>query len=76
MVNTHSLTHDPMIILDAMALQDGRIVHGEVDKSHWCKEGKHHGRRRHGRWTFVAGDVPIMVAEIESDLPLEHRKHQ
>jgi hypothetical protein len=76
MVNTHSLTHDPMIVLDAIDLQEGRIVHSEVDKRHWRKEGKHHGRRGHGRWTFVAGEVPIMVAEIEPDLPLDHRLHQ
>jgi hypothetical protein len=76
MVNTHGLTNDPMIILDAMDLQEGRLVHGEVDKRHWRKEGKHHGRCRRGRRPFIAGDVPIMSAEIESDLPLDDRLHQ
>jgi hypothetical protein len=76
MVNTPSLTHDPMIILDAVDLQAGRMVHSEVDKRHWRKEGNHHGRRRHGRRTVVAGEVPIMVVERASDLPLDHRLHQ
>ena len=76
MVNTHGLTDDPMIILDAMDLPDERIVHGEVDKRHWGKEGKHHGRCRRGRRTFIAGDVPRMIAEREADLPLDDRLHQ
>jgi hypothetical protein len=76
MVNTHGFTNDPMIILDAMDLQDERMVHGEVDQRHWRKEGKHHGRCRRGRRTFIAGDVPIMIVEREADLPLDDRLDQ
>ena len=71
MVNTHGLTNDEMIILDAMDLQDRCIVHSEVDKRHWRKEGKHHGRCRRGCRAFIAGDVPVMITEIEADLPLD-----
>ena len=53
MINPHGLTNDEMIFLEAMDLQDRRIVHGEVDKRHWCKEGKHHGRGRHGCQAFI-----------------------
>jgi hypothetical protein len=61
-----------MILLDAMDFQNRRIVHGEVDQHHWPKEGKDHGRCRRGRRAFIAGDVPLMIAEIESDLPLDN----
>jgi len=61
-----------MILLDAMDFQKRRIVHGEVDKRHWPKEGKYYGRCRRGRRAFIAGDVPLMLAEIESDLPLDN----
>jgi hypothetical protein len=76
MVNTHGLTNNPMIILDAMDLQDGYIVYSEVDQCHGRKEGKHHGCCRRGRRTFVAGDVPLMIVEIEADLPLDDGLHQ
>jgi hypothetical protein len=76
MVNTHGLTDEQMIILDAMDLKNGRIVHGEVYERYWRKEGKHHGRCRRGRQAFIAGYLPGMVAEIETDLPLDHRIHQ
>jgi len=71
-INPHGLTNDPMILLDAMDFQNRRIVHGEVDKRHWPKEGKDHGRCRRGRRAFIAGDVRLMIAEIESDLPLDN----
>ena len=62
-----------MILLDAMDLQDGRIVHGEVDKRHGCKEGHPHGCRGGGSRTFVAGYVlaPLPVAPVnEADTVL------
>jgi hypothetical protein len=46
------------------------MVHDTVDKRHWRKEGKDHGRCRRGRRAFIAGEVPIMIAERASDLPL------
>ena len=65
-----------MIVLDAMDLEAERMIHGELDQHHWCKEGKHHGCRGGGRRAFVAGDVPVMLTEIEAHLPLDHRIHQ
>src|SRR5215475_932495 len=76
MVNTYGLTNQPMIILEAMDLQEGRIVHGEVDQRHWRKERKHHGRCRRGCRAFIAGDVSRMIVEIEADLPLDDRIDQ
>ena len=32
MVSTHGLTNDSMVLLDAMDVQDGRIVHGEEEQ--------------------------------------------
>ena len=76
MVNTHSLTNNEMVLLDAMDVQDGRIVYGEVDKRHWRKEGKHYGCRGNGSRPFVTGDVPVVITEIEADLALDDRIHQ
>ena len=59
-----------------MPLEAWRIVHSEVHERHWRKEGKHYGCRRCGRQAFVTGDVPVMLAEIESDLPLDDGIHQ
>ena len=65
-----------MIVLDAMDLEAGRTIHGEGHACHWRQEGKHHGCRRRGRQAFVAGEWPLMLAERESDLPLNDRLHQ
>ena len=59
-----------------MDWEAGRPVHGEVHEPHWRKEGTHHGCRRRSRQAFVAGDVLVMLAEREPDLPLHHRLHQ
>ena len=42
-VHTHSLTKDAMILPETMDVQDGRMVHGDVDTHPWRPEGKHHG---------------------------------
>jgi hypothetical protein len=52
------------------------MVHGEVDKRHWCTEGTHHGGCGDRRRTCVAGYVPVVITEREADLPLDHRRHQ
>ncbi len=52
------------------------MVHGEVHEHNRRKEGKHHGRRGRGRRAFVAGYLAVMIAEIESDLPVDYRLHQ
>ena len=67
------MTNDAMIVLDAVDLEAGRTVHGEVHEHHWRKEGKHHGCSRRSRQAFVAGDLLVMLVEIEPDLPLNHR---
>src|SRR5262245_46017614 len=54
LVNTHSITDDSMIVLDAMDLEARRIVYDEVHEHHLRKKGKHHGRRGRGRQAFVA----------------------
>ena len=74
-INAHGLTDDPMMVLDAMELEAGHMLHGKLHEHHWSKEGKHHGRCRHGRRAFIAGDMPIMIAERESDLPWDDGLH-
>ena len=76
LVNTYSITDNPMVVLDAMHLEARRIVHHAVHEHHRRKEGKHHGRCRRGSRAFIAGYVPIMLAEIEADLLLDHRIYQ
>ena len=73
MVNPHSITDDQMVVLEAMRLEVGRMVHGELHEQHWRKERKHHGRRGRSRQTFIAGSLLVMIAERETDLPLDHR---
>ena len=65
-----------MIVLDAMDLEAGRPVHGEVHEQHWRTAGTPHGGRRWSRQAFMAGDVLGMLAAREPDLPLPHRLHQ
>ena len=68
--NTHSVTDKQMIVLDTMDLEARDIVHRAVHEHQWLKEGKHHGCRGRGSQTFVAGNVSLMLAEIEAHLPL------
>ena len=76
MINAHGLTTDEMIFLEPMDVSDGRMVHGEVNTRHWRQEGTHHGCCGDRRRTCVAGYVPVVITEIEADLPLDHRIHQ
>jgi hypothetical protein len=76
MVNTHGITDDQMISLDAMRLEAALLVDSELHKHHRGKEGKHHGCRGRGRRAFVAGELLVMIAEIEANLPLDHRLHE
>jgi hypothetical protein len=75
-VNTYGLTDEPMMVLAPMPLEAELLVYGELHEHHWRKQGKHHGRCGGGRRAFVAGYLPVMIAEIESDLPLNHRIYQ
>jgi hypothetical protein len=74
--NAHSITDEPMVVLDTMDLEARDIVHRGVHEHHWCTEGKHHSCRGRGGQTFIAGDLPLMLAEIEAHLPLDHGIHQ
>jgi hypothetical protein len=76
MVNTHGLTNEEMILPEAVNVQDGHMVHGEVDQRYGRKEVTHHGCRGEGGRTFVAGYVLVMITQGEADLPLAHRLHQ
>ena len=60
-VNTYGVTHDKMILPEAMDVQDGRIVDGEVDQRHRGKEGKDDGCRGEGRRPLVAGDLLVLL---------------
>ena len=69
-INAYRLTDDQMMVLDAMRLKACHIIQGTLHQHHRSKEGKHHRRCRRGRRAFSAWDVPVMIAEIASDLPL------
>jgi len=61
-----------MMILDAVALEAGHIIHDQLHQHHWGQEGEDHGRCGRGCRPFIPGDVLGMIVEIPSDLPLEH----
>ncbi len=65
-----------MMVLEAMALEAYRIIHGKLPQHHWGTEGEDHGRCGCGRWSFVPGDVLGVVAERQADLPLDHGIHE
>src|SRR5712691_12358084 len=65
-----------MIVLEAMDLEAYRILHGKLHQHHWGKEGEDHGSCGCGRWSFVPGDVLVVVAERQADLPLDHGIHE
>ena len=65
-----------MIVLDTMDLEARCIVHGAVHKHHWRKEGENHGRCGRGCQPFIPRDLLGMIAEIQSDLPLDHGIHK
>ena len=69
MSNPSGFTNEPMILLNAMDLEQRRLVHREVDQRHGRKEGQHSGRRRRGRRACIAGDVPLMRTERAPHLP-------
>src|SRR5215831_7272747 len=71
-INAHGLTDAQMMILDAVALEAGHIIHDQLHQHHWGQEGEDHGRCGHGCRPFIPGDVLGMIVEIPSDLPLEH----
>jgi hypothetical protein len=76
LVNTYSLTDDPMILLATMDLEARHIVHGAVHEQHWRKEGEHHGRGGCSCEPFIPGDLLVMLAELQANLPLDHGIHQ
>jgi hypothetical protein len=75
-VNTYGVTHDKMSLLDAMDVQDGCIVHGEVDPRHGCQEVQDDGCRGEGGRPLVAGTLLVLLTKIASDLPLDDGLHQ
>src|SRR5215510_15849825 len=72
LVNPHRITDEQMVVLNAMHLEAGRIVYGALHEHHRRKERKHHGRRGLSSRAFIPGDLPVMIAQIETDLPLDH----
>jgi hypothetical protein len=75
-VNAHGLTDAQMMILEAVDLEAGRILHDKLHQHHRGKEGEDYGRCGRGGWPFIPGDVLSMVVEREADLPLDDRIHE
>ena len=65
-----------MVVLEAMDLAARPIGHPAVHEPHRRQEGQPHGRCRRGSRAFLTGDGPVMIAEIEAALLLEHRLPQ
>ena len=47
------------------------MVHGQLHKHDWCKEGEDYGRRGSGRRAFVAWHLLVMGTEVQADWPLD-----
>ena len=62
-IHAHGLTDDQMMILEAVDLEAGRILHDKVHQHSRGKEGEDYGRCGRGRWPFIPGDVLSMVVE-------------
>jgi len=75
-INAHSFTDEQMMVLDAMDLEACRIIHSKLHQQHRGKEGEDYGRGGRGREPFIPGDLPVMVVEIQADLPLDDRIHE
>ena len=75
-VNAHGLTDDSMMVLNPLHLEAGLRIDGELHEHHWRKPGEDHGRRGGGGRAFVPGYLPVIIAEIEADLLLNHRIHE
>jgi hypothetical protein len=75
-VNTHGRTDDPMMVLKPMRLEARLLIDGALHEHHWRKQGEYHGRRGGGGRAFVPGSMPVIIAEIEADLLLNHRIHE
>jgi hypothetical protein len=65
-----------MMILDAVDLEAGRILHDKLHQHHRGKEGEDYGRCGRGGWPFIPGDWLSMVVERQSALPLDDRLHE
>jgi len=65
-----------MIILDTIDLEARRIVYGDVHEHHRRKEGENHSRCGCSCEPFIPGDLLVIIAEIQSDLALDHGIHQ
>src|SRR5262245_24717488 len=65
-----------MMVPDSMDLAAYRIPHSKLHQRYRGKEGKNHGCCGRRRWALIPGDVLSTVAEIQADLPLDHRIHE
>ena len=54
-INAHSLTEDPIMVLDVMVLETGRFLHGKRHQPHRGTESAASGRGRRGHGSFFPG---------------------
>jgi hypothetical protein len=64
------------MVPDAMALAACRTLYSQLHQRDRGAEGEDHGRCGRRRGALIPGDGLIMVAEIQTDLPLAHRIHE
>src|SRR5215831_741372 len=65
-----------MMVPDSMDLAACRTLHSKLHQRYRGEEGEDHGCCGRSRGAFIPRDVLIMVAEIQADLPLDHRIHE
>ena len=62
--------------LDTLYLLDLLLAYLYLDQSHLGKQGQHHCRRWYRCHAFVAWDLLVMRAQVETDLSLDHAGDQ
>ena len=64
------------MVVDTMDLEACHSIYSQWYQHDRGQEGEAHSRGGRGRGPFMAGDVLVMVAEIPSDLPVDHGIHE
>ena len=75
-IKAHGLTDAQMMILAAVDLEAGRILHDPLHQHHRGKEGEDYGRCGHGGWPLSPGELLRRVVAIPSALPWDDRRHE
>src|SRR5262245_61780139 len=70
------MTHQPVVRLETVDLLHLLLIYPHLDQCYWCKQGQHHRRCWDGGQAFVAWELLVMGAEVETDLALDYAVDQ